>query len=429
MIKVISITDVKADAELLRNATTISDDQIQQTKTVMEEVIKHGDAAVINYTNKFDGVKLNSLRVTDRDFKDAYSKVTTEQIRSLKIMKERLMKSELALLNRLKGISISYDGVRIQRLVQPIPSVGCYIPGGKARYPSTVIMCAVPAKCAGVKRIVGISPPLKSGTIDPLTLVAADICGIDEFYMMGGAQGITALAFGTNSINKVSKIVGPGGVHVTVAKILVSGRVSIDMVAGPTELLVYADSSANPKLVALDLISQAEHGVDTLCGAVTTSQKLAVQVIKELTSILEENKIARADIIKKSLEENGFIAVCKKESVAIEFINELAPEHAEIIARKSRLLSKKIKSAGIVLIGNYTPSSASDYCLGSNHVLPTLGFGKSRGSLSILDFLKIVNNVEATKSGLKNVESVIKEIAQTEGLTNHYESVRKRVNE
>jgi histidinol dehydrogenase len=429
LIKVISITDVKADAELLRNSTTISDDQIQQTKTVMEEVIKHGDAAVINYTNKFDGVKLNSLKVTDRDFKDAYSKVTTEQIRSLKIMKERLMKSELALLNRLKGISLSYDGVRIQRLVQPIPSVGCYIPGGKARYPSTVIMCAVPAKCAGVKRIVGISPPLKSGTIDPLTLVAADICGIDEFYMMGGAQGITALAFGTNSINKVSKIVGPGGVHVTVAKILVSGRVSIDMVAGPTELLVYADSSANPKLVALDLISQAEHGVDTLCGAVTTSQKLAVQVIKELTSILEENKIARADIIKKSLEENGFIAVCKKESVAIEFINELAPEHAEIIARKSRLLSKKIKSAGIVLIGNYTPSSASDYCLGSNHVLPTLGFGKSRGSLSILDFLKIVNNVEATKSGLKNVESVIKEIAQTEGLTNHYESVRKRVNE
>ena len=429
MIKVISITDVKADAEMLRNSTTISDDQIQQTKTVMEEVIKHGDTAVINYTNKFDGVKLNSLRVTDRDFEDAYSKVTTEQIRSIKIMKERLMKSELALLNRLKGISLSYNGVRIQRLVQPIPSVGCYIPGGKARYPSTVIMCAVPAKSAGVKRIVGISPPLKSGTIDPLTLVAADICGIDEFYMMGGAQGITALAFGTNSINKVSKIVGPGGVHVTVAKILVSSRVSVDMVAGPTELLVYADSSANPKLVALDLISQAEHGVDTLCGAVTTSQKLAVQVIKELTSILEENKIARADIIKKSLEENGFIAVCKKESIAIEFINELAPEHAEIIARKSRLLSKKIKSAGIVLIGNYTPSSASDYCLGSNHVLPTLGFGKSRGSLSILDFLKIVNNVEATKSGLKNVESVIKEIAQAEGLTNHYESVRKRVNE
>jgi len=429
LIKVISITDVKADAEMLRNSTTISDDQIQQTKTVMEEVIKHGDTAVINYTNKFDGVKLNSLRVTDRDFEDAYSKVTTEQIRSIKIMKERLMKSELALLNRLKGISLSYNGVRIQRLVQPIPSVGCYIPGGKARYPSTVIMCAVPAKSAGVKRIVGISPPLKSGTIDPLTLVAADICGIDEFYMMGGAQGITALAFGTNSINKVSKIVGPGGVHVTVAKILVSSRVSVDMVAGPTELLVYADSSANPKLVALDLISQAEHGVDTLCGAVTTSQKLAVQVIKELTSILEENKIARADIIKKSLEENGFIAVCKKESIAIEFINELAPEHAEIIARKSRLLSKKIKSAGIVLIGNYTPSSASDYCLGSNHVLPTLGFGKSRGSLSILDFLKIVNNVEATKSGLKNVESVIKEIAQAEGLTNHYESVRKRVNE
>jgi histidinol dehydrogenase len=287
-------------------------------------------------------------------------------------------------------------------------------------------MCAIPAKVAGVKRIVAISPPQRDGTVDPLTLVAADICGVNEFYKIGGAHGIMALAVGTQSICKVSKIVGPGGIFVTIAKIFASARASIDMIAGPTELLVYADSRADPKLIAVDLISQAEHGYDTLCGLVTTSKELAAEVASEIQSILEKAIIKRADIVKRSLQENGFMAICKNDSSAIEFINEVSPEHLEIIAENSGIISKKVTSAGLVLIGKYTPSSASDYCLGSNHVLPTLGFGKSRASLSVLDFIKIVSTVQATKLGLEKAAPVVKEIAMAEGLINHYEAVRER---
>lgn len=392
----------------------------------MDDVAKYGDSALFDYTEKFDGVRLNSLKVTDEEIKKAYNKVTTEQVHSIKIMKERLIMGEKVLLKRLRGIVMSSRGVRVQRIVRPVSSVGCYIPGGKARYPSTMVMCAIPAKVAGVKRVVALSPPLRDGTVDPLTLVAADICDVDEFYKVGGAHGIMALAFGTPTISKVSKIVGPGGIFVTIAKILASSKVSIDMIAGPTELLIYADSKADPKLIAFDLISQSEHSYDTLCGLVTTSKEFAVQVTDTLQSILEKSTIKRADIVKRSLEENGFIAVCQNESAAVEFINELAPEHLEIIATNARTISKNIISAGLVLIGKYTPSSASDYCLGSNHVLPTSGFSKSRASLSVLDFVKIVNTIQATKQGLKKVEPIVKQISMAEGLTNHYEAIRER---
>jgi histidinol dehydrogenase len=390
-------------------------------------VEKYGDSALLAYTEKFDGIRLDSLRVTDNEIKEAYDRVSKEQIQSIKIMKQRLITGEKVLLKNLRGLTISSAGVKIQRIVQPITSIGCYIPGGKARYPSSIVMCAIPAKVAGVKRIVAISPPLRDGTVDPLTLIAADICGVNEFYKIGGAHGIGALTFGTHTIDKVNKIVGPGGIFVTIAKILASSRVSIDMIAGPTELLVYADSKADPKLVALDLISQAEHSYDTLCGLVTTSKGFAKKVTNEIQSIIENNIIERSDIVRRSLEENGFIAVCKDESSSTEFINEIAPEHLEIIAANARSISKKIKSAGLVLLGKYTPSSASDYCLGSNHVLPTLGFGKSRASLSVLDFIRMVTVVQATKLGLAEAESVVKQISTAEGLTNHYEAVKERL--
>jgi histidinol dehydrogenase len=428
LIKILVIIDPKSDAAKLRNfATSISDDLVQKTKSIMNNVEKYGDSALLAYTEKFDGIRLNSLRVTDNEIKEAYNRVSKEQIQSIKIMKQRLITGERVLLKNLRGLRISSAGVRIQRIVQPITSIGCYIPGGKARYPSSIVMCAIPAKVAGVKRIVAISPPLRDGTVDPLTLIAADICGVNEFYKIGGAQGIGALTFGTHTIDKVNKIVGPGGIFVTIAKILASSRVSIDMIAGPTELLVYADSKADPKLVALDLISQAEHSHDTLCGLVTTSEGLAKKVTNEIQSIIENNIIERSDIVKRSLEENGFIALCKDESSSTEFINEIAPEHLEIIAANARSISKKIKSAGLVLIGKYTPSSASDYCLGSNHVLPTLGFGKSKASLSVLDFIRMVTVVQATKSGLAEAESVVKQISTAEGLTNHYEAVKERL--
>ena len=428
MIRTIIVKSAKSDAENLRNSSNrITNEFIQKTKVIMEDIEKYGDSAIMNYEEKFDGVKLNSLKVTDEEIREAYNKVTKKQVQSIKMMRNMLIKTDIALFKKLQKISLSSDGIKIQRMIKPIDSVGCYIPGGKARYPSTMLMCAVPAQVAGVKRIVAISPPLKDGKIDPLTLVSAEICGIDEFYKIGGAQGIAALTFGTQSINKVSKIVGPGGMFVSIAKILSSSRVSIDMVAGPTELVVYADAKADARLIALDIISQAEHSYDTFCGLVTTSKELAAKVNTEIQSILNNNSISRIDIIRKSLVENGFLAICKNEYSAIEFVNEMAPEHLEIMAKDAKTISTKIISAGLILIGSFTPSSASDYCLGSNHVLPTLGFGKSRASLSVLDFIKIVNKVEATRSGLKKVESKIREITSAEGLINHYEAVKERI--
>jgi histidinol dehydrogenase len=288
-------------------------------------------------------------------------------------------------------------------------------------------MCAVPAKVAGVKRVVAISPPRKDSTIDPLTLVTADICGVDEFYKAGGAHGIAALAYGTQSIKKVNKIVGPGGMFVTGAKLIASSNVSTDMIAGPTELLIYADGTANPRLIAVDLISQAEHSMDTVCGLVTTSNKLASQVQEHVESIVQN--ITRLDIVKSSLQKNGFITICKNNDACIEFVNEFAPEHLEIMCKNPESIAKKVDSAGIVLVGQYAPSSASDYCLGSNHVLPTLGFAKSRASLSVLDFIRIVNKVKVTKAGLAQVDIAINEIASAEGLLNHYKAVRARMDE
>jgi histidinol dehydrogenase len=322
---------------------------------------------------------------------------------------------------------MSSDGIKVQRSFQAIPSVGCYIPGGKARYISTVLMCTVPARVAGVKRIVAISPPLRDGTIDPLTLAAAKICGVSEFYKVGGVQGIAALAKGTSSIKKVSKIVGPGGIFVTAAKFFVSREVSIDMMAGPTELLIYADSKSNSRLIALDLISQAEHSTDTLCGVVTDSPDLASRVSLEIISILKDNSIPRSEIVSESLNANGFIAICKRHTTAIDFVNELAPEHLQLVCKNARQISKKIRSAGLTLIGEYSPSSASDYCFGSNHILPTSGFGKSRGSLSVLDFLKIATTVEGTKKGLLKVQSYIDQISSAEGLLNHFKAVQGRL--
>jgi histidinol dehydrogenase len=425
--KIIYVTDPAREAAQFRKATTIQDSLLEDAKAIMRDVAEHGDHAVLNYTSKFDGAMFHSLRISEQEMKQAYAQVTKDQIMAIKLMKQRLVKSELAILKRLKGIVVSYDGVRIDRMARPVGSVGCYVPGGSARYPSTVVMCAVPAKVASVKRIVAISPPRKDGTIDPLTLVAADICRVDEFYKIGGAQGIAALAYGTQSIRPVSKIVGPGGKFVTAAKLVASNTVSTDMVAGPTELLIYADATADSYLIAVDLISQAEHSTDTVCGLVTTSDKLASEVRKQVESIVKN--ITRLDIAKKSLENNGFVVVCRNESSCIEFVNEFAPEHLEIMCKYADAVAKKIDSAGLVLIGQYAASSASDYSLGSNHVLPTLGFGKSRASLSVLDFIKIVNKVKVNKSGLAKVDRSIREITSAEGLLNHYEAVKARMNE
>ena len=427
MIRTLLVKYGIAEAAALRKSRIISDQDYEKIKSIIDRVIRLGDAALFEYTTKLDGVKIKSLRVTNKDIDRAYEFVTEEQIKSLEGMKETLLVNESKLLGLLRNITTNSHGIKLERILKPLESVGCYIPGGMARYPSTLIMCVIPAKVAKVKRVVIMSPPLKDGNIDPLTLVASNICDVDEVYRVGGAQAIAALAYGTETISKVDKVVGPGGTYVNIAKILVSRNVGVDMFAGPTELIVYADANADPNLISRDLISQAEHSPDTVCGVVTTSKNIVKRVKICLRSFLSDDSLPRKEVVRQSISNNSFIALCRNSNAAVSFINEFAPEHLEIVCRDPRYVSRKIKSAGVVLEGEYTPSSASDYCLGSNHVLPTMQVGKYRGGLSVLDFIKIVTHISVSKRGLRSVESFIRELASMESLTNHYLAVKERL--
>jgi len=411
-------------------AAKIIPKQPQNNKTIVASILKdikkNGDVAVRKYEKKFTKANISSLRVSKNEIKNAYSKISKTELDALRLAKARLGKTESVVKSLLKNKIINHDGIKISKKFIPIQSVGCYIPGGLARYPSSVIMSVIPAKTAGVKRIVVVSPPNSDGKIDPLTIVAADICGATEIYKTGGVQSIGALSYGTKSISKVDKIVGPGGAFVTSAKSLVSIQTGIDMLAGPTELGIIADNSANPKFIALDLISQAEHSNDTFCYLITTSEKLAISVKKIISDLLPT--IQRKKIAKFSLENNGFIGICKTNSDMIKLANILAPEHLQIMSKMSESISSKITSSGLILIGNDTPSSASDYILGSNHILPTNGFGKIRGSLSILDFIKVNTQISSSKKSLAKISKYLEVFTEAEGLSNHYEAVRGRLN-
>jgi len=425
--RIITIRNINATVADVRQRPRPTEKQKKIVSDILLDVQKNPqDKTIIKYEKKVGKLKANlkSIRVTKSEIKSAYSKVAKDQIGAIKLAKKRLERTELTLKNNLEKITIQQDGIKISKMFVPLESVGCYIPGGEARYPSSVIMSVIPAKIAGVKKIIAISPPDKNGNIDPLTLVAADICGVDEFYKAGVA-GIAALAYGTKSVSKVDKIVGPGGLFVTIAKSLVSETVSIDMVAGPTELAIIADSSADPNIVASDLISQAEHGPTSMCCLITTSIKLKNMVLDSLRKQI--SKIQRQEFVKASLENNGFIAICKNESDVIEFTNQFAPEHLEIITKNPQKIAQKITSAGLVLVGKDTPSSASDYLLGSNHILPTNGFARARGSLGVLDFMKIRSQVETSKTELRKISKYMKAFTTAEGLPNHYEAVRTRL--
>jgi histidinol dehydrogenase len=403
--------------------------QPQKNKQIVESILKNvqkdGDSAIKKYEKKFSGATLTSLRVSKNEIKNVYNRVSQQEITAIKLAKNRLEKTESTIKSVLKNKIIFTDGIKISKKFVPLQSTGCYIPGGLAKYPSSVIMSVIPAKVAGVKRIVVVSPPNSDGKIDPLTIIAADICGANEIYKVGGAQAIAALSFGTKSIAKVDKIVGPGGAFVTSAKSMISNRTAIDMLAGPTELGIIADSSANPMYVALDIISQSEHSSDTFCFLITNSNKLANSVNQNIKDLVQ--KIKRADLVKSSLKQNGFIAICKDRAEMIKLANEIAPEHLEIMTKNSESLASKITSSGLILIGNDTPSSASDYILGSNHILPTNGFGKTRGSLSVLDFIKIDTQVTSTKASLSKISKYLDVFTKAEGLPNHFEAVRGRL--
>jgi histidinol dehydrogenase len=422
--RTIKITNVE------KFAAQIIPKQPQNNKTIVESILKNvkknGDNALKKYEKKFSNANLSSLRLSQNEIKNAYSQISKIELQAIRLAKTRLEKTESVIKSLFKNQTINHDGVKISKKFIPIQSVGCYIPGGLARYPSSVMMSVVPAKTAGVKRIVVVSPPNSAGNIDPLTVVTADICGADEIYKIGGAQSIAALSYGTKTISKVDKIVGPGGSFVTTAKSLISDQTAIDMLAGPTELGIIADNSTNPKFIALDLISQAEHSNDTFCYLITTSEKLANSVNKIISELIP--KISRGEIVKFSLKNNGFIGICKTNSDMIKLANILAPEHLQIMTKNPESLSSKILSSGLILLGNNTPSSASDYILGSNHILPTNGFGKTRGSLSVLDFIKINTEITSSKSSLLKISKYLKVLTNAEGLSNHFEAVRGRLN-
>src|SRR5438445_1306317 len=422
--RIISVRNINTTVESVR--PKINQKNRNKVKSIIIDVKKRKDKAIKEYEKKFTGANLKSIKVSQTEIKNAYSKVTKAQITAIRIAKKRLEKSELSVKNQLKKIVLQIDGIKINRDFVPLQSVGCYIPGGAARYPSTVVMSVIPAKVAGVKKIICVTPPNKNGMIDPLTLVAGNICGINEFYKTGGAQAIAALAYGTESIPKVDKIVGPGGSFVTLAKLFVSETVSIDMIAGPTELAIIADLTAKPDLVAFDLISQAEHSPETMCCMITNSTKLKDLVIKSLEQKI--TIIERSKIVSESLRKNGFVEICKTMADVIEFANKLAPEHLEIITKNPRNIAKKITASSLVLIGKNTPSSASDYLFGSNHILPTNGFGRSRGSLGVLDYMKIQNKIESTKIALQKISNFMRALTSAEVLPNQFEAVSSRLN-
>jgi histidinol dehydrogenase len=393
-------------------------------KAIIKQVKENGDGALVEFALKFDKAELTlrTLKVKKEEIKEAYKKTSLEQVCALKFMKEKVNAFQKQQLNQTE-IKTSGDGIWVQTLLRPIESVGCYVPGGQAAYPSTLIMTAVPAKVAGVPRIVVCSPSDTKGKVNPLVLVAADICGVDEVYKVGGAQAIAALAYGTKSIKPVRKIVGPGSKYVTAAKVLVSTDVAIDMPAGPSEVLVLADETADARLIAFDMISQAEHGGDSVAGLITTSEKVALQVqenLARLTALAE-----RGEKISEALQKYGFIIVCKSMEEAVSLVNQFAPEHLEVMTAKPKEIAKKL-TAGLILIGPYSPVALSDYGSGTNHVLPTGGFAQSFSGLSTLDFMRRVSIVESSRTGLERVKDSIKVMAEAENLPNHYKAIEAR---
>jgi histidinol dehydrogenase len=437
LIKILQVRNIDSFVESRRQKTSEKDRKTVQA--ILNDVRKNGDPAVKKYERKFNGRKTSQLRVSAKEIKEARSKISSEELKALKRIQfwltedQKVLKSHLQNYERYSVEQSAPGDCEVGSTFIPISSVGCYVPGGQARYPSSVVMSVVPAKVAGVKKIVVVSPPGRDGKIDPLTIVAAKMCGATEIYKVGGAQAIGALAYGTKSISKVDKIVGPGGKFVNIAKLLVSDQTAIDMVAGPTELGIIADASSDPELVALDLISQAEHSKDTKCFVITQSKTTAKQIQKSLEKLIPTTE--RRSIINESISKNGFIAVCKNQNEMIELANKIAPEHLELMVKNSdipdspiqRSLSEKITGAGLLLTGKNTPSAASDYLLGTNHILPTNGFGRTRGGLSVLDFLKLQTAVMSDKDVLNAILDPLKALTDAEDLPNHYKAVKRRL--
>ena len=392
---------------------------------IVEDVRKNRDQALFAYTKKFDGADLDSsnIRVTEAEIQEAMSQVDPELLTVMK----RAMKNIREYHEKQKQYSwfdSRPDGTLLGQKVTPLSSVGVYVPGGKAAYPSSVLMNIIPAEVAGVPRIVMVTPPDKNGNVNPVTLIAAHLAGATEVYKAGGAQAVAALAFGTESIPRVNKIVGPGNIFVALAKKAVYGHVSIDSIAGPSEILVLADETANPRYVAADLLSQAEH--DELASAilVTTSMELAEEVSRQIEVFLQT--LSRRDILEKSLENYGYILVADSMEDAIATANEIASEHLEIVTRNPFEVMTKIQNVGAIFMGEYSSEPLGDYFAGPNHVLPTNGTAKFFSPLGVDDYIKKSSIIYYSREALEPIHKDIETFAEAEHLTAHANSIRVR---
>lgn len=412
--------------DLLKRSPNNYDEFAGSVNEILNNVRNNGDKALFEYTKKFDGADINpsNIMVTKEEIQEAYDSLENPELvevirRSLKNIKEYHEKQK-----QYSWFDSKTDGSILGQKVTPLSRVGVYVPGGKAAYPSSVLMNVIPAKVAGVEQIVMVTPPGKDGKVNPNTLVAANEAGVDVIYKVGGAQAIAALAYGTDTIKKVDKIVGPGNIYVALAKKAVFGFVSIDSVAGPSEIMVIADESANPRYIAADLLSQAEH--DELASAilVTTSKELADKV-SEWVDIFA-NKLNRKDIIKKSLENYGYILVADTMEDVIDVANEIASEHLEILTSNPFDTMTRIKNAGAIFLGEYSSEPLGDYFAGPNHVLPTNGTAKFFSPLSVDDFIKKSSIISYSREALAPLSDDIRKFAKAEGLTAHANSIRVR---
>lgn len=397
-------------------------------KEILDKVKEEKDAAVFAYTAKFDGAELttDTIEVADAEIEEAYAQVDDTLLTVIRKAKDNI-ESYHAKQRQNSWFDSKPDGTILGQKITPLHRVGVYVPGGKAVYPSSVLMNVMPAKVAGVDEIIMVTPPGKNGKVSPNTLVAAKEAGVDKIYKVGGAQAIAALAYGTESIPKVDKIVGPGNIYVALAKKAVYGHVSIDSIAGPSEILVVADETANPRYVAADLLSQAEH--DELASAilVTTSEKLAHEVSDQVDGFLKE--LSRAEIISKSLDNYGYILLADTMEDVIDVANEIASEHLEIQTKNPFEVMTKIRNAGAIFIGEYASEPLGDYFAGPNHILPTNGTAKFFSPLSVDDFIKKSSIISYSREALQKVHKDIESFAKAEQLTAHANSIHVRFEE
>ncbi len=405
--------------ELLRIERKINwDEYIEKVKPIVERVREKGDEALIEFTKQFDGVEPEYLRVPKDEIDRAYDVVDDEIIDALEVAKENIERFH-SITAVERDMKIDFGDCVLGKKYTPLDSVGIYIPGGRASYPSTALMAGIPANIAGVERIVACTPPDKDGRIKPLTLVACDIAGIKEIYAVGGAQAIAAMAYGTKTIRRVDKIVGPGNVYVTAAKLLVQKDVPIDMPAGPSEILVIADETANAEFVALDCVAQLEHDPMALAIVLTTSRDLAEKVEEFAKGIVADHSEINLNNLK--------IAVVRDIDEAIRLANKIAPEHLSMMFKRAEDYLDKIKHAGSVFIGEFSPVACGDYASGTNHILPTSGYARVFSGISVETFMKHVTYQILSEDALRRIGDAVIKLARAEGLPLHALSVEKRL--